>query len=72
MAKDNRKEYIVELGGVEHVFLLTPDDAERYPNAKLGSAKAVAERAVAAQAAANAAGQKAVEPENKADVPENK
>lgn len=27
---DNRKEYEVEIGGVKHTLLLTPEDAERY------------------------------------------
>lgn len=71
MAKDNRKEYIVELGGVEHVFLLSPDDVERYPGAKPGKAADVATRAVEAQAAANAASLGQV-PETKAVTPENK
>ena len=32
---DSRKEYEVEIGGVAHTLLLTPEDAERYgDNAK--------------------------------------
>ena len=30
MADDNRKEYTVTIGGVEHSMLLTDEDAQRY------------------------------------------
>ena len=30
---DNRDEYVVTLGGVEHTMLLTADDAARYGDA---------------------------------------
>jgi hypothetical protein len=60
---DNRKEYVVDIGGVEHVLLLSPDDAENYVGAKAkpGAAKAAAEAASKAQDAAN----KAAFPSNK-------
>lgn len=36
---DNRKEYTVDIGGVEHTLLLTPEDAEHYGSAaKAGAA----------------------------------
>lgn len=56
---DKRSEYEVEIGGVKHVFLLTEEDAEKYPDAKKrsGAAKALAEEASKAQAAANKAAQ---------------
>jgi hypothetical protein len=59
---DKRSEYVVQVGGVDHVFLLTEEDAEKYPGAKKkdGAAKALAEQASKAQAAANKAVQAAV------------
>lgn len=40
MSDDNRKEYAVTIGGVEHLMLLTEDDAKRYgENAKAASAQ---------------------------------
>lgn len=61
---DKRSEYEVEIGGVKHVFLLTDDDAKKYPDAKKkdGAAKALAEEQAKAQAAANKA---AANPSNK-------
>lgn len=60
---DKRSEYVVPIGGVDHVLLLTEDDAKSYPGAtkKSGAAKAIATEAAKAQAVAN----KAVVPENK-------
>lgn len=47
MAKDNRTEHVVTIGGIEHTFLLTDEDAARYPNAKksAGAAKRLATEA---------------------------
>jgi hypothetical protein len=57
MAAPKRSEYVVEIGGVEHVLLLTEEDAKNYVGAekKDGAAKAAAEKASKAQAAANKA-----------------
>ena len=33
MADDNRKEFTVDINGVEHTMLLSPEDAERYGDA---------------------------------------
>jgi len=30
MSDDNRKEYVVTVGGVDHTMLLTEDDAKRF------------------------------------------
>ena len=54
---DQRKEYVVKVGGQDHVFLLTPEDAEKYPDAKetKGAAEKLATEAAKAQATANKA-----------------
>lgn len=54
---DKRSEYVVEIGGQEHVFLLTEDDAKHYPGAKKkeGAAKALATESAKAMAVANKA-----------------
>ena len=47
MSDDNRKEYVVTVGGVDHTMLLSDEDAKRYGDAakaasaqnKQGSAK---------------------------------
>ena len=60
---DKRSEYVVPIGGLDHVFLLTPEDAEKYPDAKKkdGAAKDLAVEASKAQAAQN----KAIQAQNK-------
>lgn len=60
---DKRSEYVVQVGGVDHVLLLTEDDAKRYKGAKKvdGAAKKLATEASKAVAAAN----KALQPDNK-------
>jgi hypothetical protein len=54
---DSRKEYVVKIGGQDHVFLLTPEDAEKYDSAKqvTGAADKLATDAAKAQATANKA-----------------
>jgi hypothetical protein len=54
---DNRKEYVVQIGGQDHVFLLTAEDAEKYDGAKqvTGAADKMATEAAKAQATANKA-----------------
>lgn len=54
---DKRSEYVVEINGLEHVFLLTEDDAKNIKGAKKseGAAKKVAAEASKAVAAANKA-----------------
>lgn len=56
---EKRSEYVVKIGGVDHVFLLTEEDAEKYPDAKKtkDAAKSIAEKASKEQAAANKATQ---------------
>jgi len=40
MSDDNRKEYVVTIGGVEHSMLLTDEDVQRYgENAKAAGAQ---------------------------------
>lgn len=57
MAKDRRAEYEVEIAGVKHTLLLTPEDAEKYKDAtkKEGSAESIAKEAAKAVAASNKA-----------------
>jgi hypothetical protein len=54
---DKRSEYVVEIGGQPHVFLLTEEDAAKYDGAKKsdGAAKKLAEESSKAMAAANKA-----------------
>jgi hypothetical protein len=54
---DKRSEYVVKIGGQDHVLLLTEDDASRYVGAvkKEGAAKALATDATKALQAANKA-----------------
>lgn len=57
MAADKRSEYVVPIGGQDHVFLLNEEDADKYPKAKKadGAAKKMAESSAKAMAAANKA-----------------
>lgn len=54
---DKRSEYVVKIGGQEHVFLLTEEDASKYDGAKKkeGAAKAAATESAKAMATANKA-----------------
>ena len=54
---DKRSEYVVEVNGLEHVFLLTEDDAKNIKGAKKsdGAAKRLAGEASKAVAATNKA-----------------
>lgn len=54
---DKRSEHVVKIGGVEHVLLLTDEDAEKYADAKKesGASKRLAGDAAKAIAASNKA-----------------
>lgn len=57
MAADKRSEYVVEIGGVKHAFLLTEEDAANIKGAekKSGAAKSIAEEQSKQVQAANKA-----------------
>ena len=62
---DNRKQYQLTMGGVEHTVLLTPQDAERYGEL----AVEVKEAKAAANKARSAARNKAAAAAPEADAP---
>jgi hypothetical protein len=53
---DKRSEYVVPVNGIDHVFLLTEEDAEKYPDAKKSSGNS-ASRKIAEEASKSVAAQ---------------